>query len=83
MVEKSTGNSGKYTSREWHETRHDARTKTFSLDDWGDIDITKYDLEDIPFDRKHKDSSYITESNVVGEGGSKPGKDTTEDPVRD
>lgn len=83
MVEKATGNSGRFLNGEWHETRHDANTKSFSIDDWGDIDITKYDLEDIPFDRKRKESTYITEANVVAEGGAKPGEDTRDDPVRD
>lgn len=83
MVEKATGNSGRFVSKEWHQTRHDARTKTFSLDDWGDIAIEKYDLDDVEIDRKHKKSAYITDANVVSEGGAKPGKDTTEDPRRD
>jgi hypothetical protein len=30
---------------DWHETRHVARTSTFNLDQWSDIDQTKYDLD--------------------------------------
>jgi len=37
--------SFKHIDEEWHETRHNARTFTFGLNDWGEEDIVKYDLD--------------------------------------
>lgn len=45
MVGYSLGNSGRFLSEKWHRLREHARRKTVSLEEWGDIDITDYDLE--------------------------------------
>ena len=39
-------NSGKSVNGDWHATRAEAREETFSLLEWDDIDITRYDLEE-------------------------------------
>jgi len=39
------GNSQKAIDSEWHEFRHDARRTAFDINEFGDIDIEKYDLE--------------------------------------
>lgn len=84
MVQQSYGNSGANLSSEYHERRHYAYTQTFSLVEWGEIDITRYELDSITFDRKHKDSSYVTETQIETEGSSKTGRDIREsNPQRD
>jgi hypothetical protein len=84
MVQQSYGNSGANLSSEYHERQHYAYTETFSIVEWGDIDITRYELDSITFDRKYKDSSYITESQIETEGSSQGQKDIQEHtPQRD
>ncbi len=39
-------NGSKPVSDEWHRTRQEAREKTFSLKEWDDIEIERYDLEE-------------------------------------
>lgn len=82
MVKFALGNDGKYLNAEYHRRRYEARTESFSIDEFGPIDIERYDLDTVDFDRKQKDSSYITE--IVGpqaSGASQPGKDWSDDPI--
>lgn len=81
MVKMSTGNSGRFLNAEYHRVRHEARTETFSIDEWGDIDIERYDLDTVDFDRKQKASSYITEARIDAEGAAQGGRDWSDDPV--
>lgn len=42
------GNDGTQVNREYHEVRLEALRSTVSLDEWGPIDIERYDLDDLP-----------------------------------
>jgi hypothetical protein len=75
MVGYSFGNSGKNVNAEYHAMREKARTETYGLFQWGDIDIEKFDLDTVEFDRAQKDSTHITENRVEVEGGAKGGVD--------
>lgn len=83
MVADSFGNSGKYINRQYYEMRQKARQTTFNLSEWGDIDISKYDLDTVKFDRTQKESTYKTESKIDAEGGVNSGFDIRELPVRE
>jgi hypothetical protein len=75
MVGYSFGNDGRFVNAEYHAKREQARTETYGLFEWGDIDIEKYDLDTVEFNRAEKDSTHITESKVEVEGGAKGGVD--------
>lgn len=67
----STKGTGKVLSSEWHEQRQKAR-ESLGLFEWGDIDIARYDLDEIEFDRKARKTK--TEVRVPVEGGAKSGE---------
>jgi len=79
----SYGGPGSKVTEEWHDTRHEARTKTYSIDEWGEIDITRYSLDDIEFTGKQVDRNYILSPRVVSEGGTDPGFDIRDLPTQD
>lgn len=81
MVQFSLGSPGRFLNKEWHQTRYEARTETYGLSEWGDIDIERYDLDNVEFTRKHKDSSYITRVQVESEGAAQGGKNWADDIV--
>jgi hypothetical protein len=68
MVQQTHGNSGRFLNQEWHETRWEARTETYSEVEWSEIDIVKYDLDTVEFTRKFKDSTYETDPRKEAEG---------------
>lgn len=70
MVQMPHSGSGQYLNGEWHDTRHKARTETFSIEEWGDIDIEKYDLDNVEFTRKQKRSTYLTESMIKADAAA-------------
>lgn len=53
------GNSGKNVNEEYHATRQRALRETWSLAEWGDIDIEKYDLDELEFSGKDNPRTYI------------------------
>ena len=73
MVQYRDGNSGKNLNEEWHRFRWKAISENFSLEEFGPIDIEKYDLDELEFSRKYKRSSYITETRQEDEGAAKEG----------
>lgn len=81
MVGMSDSGSGKYLNGEWHAKREAARTETYSLEEWGDIDITKWDLDTVEFDRSQKDSTHVTETHVDAEAGANGGVDVRKYPT--
>jgi len=84
MVQMSLGNDGKYLNSEWHETRHKAATETTQIDEWGDIDQERYDLDTVDFDRKKLDRAFVTDTRLESEGSAKSGFDVRDLPgVRD
>lgn len=83
MVGFSTSGSGRFVDSEWHEFREKARTETYGIFEWGDIAIENYDLDTVEFDRAHKETTFITESQVEVEGGAKSGFDVRDLPTHD
>lgn len=83
MVQKSLGNIGRYLNEEWHETRHEARTETLNINQWGRIDQTAYDLDTVDFDRKRVAWLYETSPRIDSEGGPVSGFDVRDLPNRD
>jgi hypothetical protein len=81
MVKMSLGNSGRFLNEEWHRKRRVAHEETYTIEEWSDIDITKYDLETVDFDRKFKDSTYITDARIETEGASEGGHDIRKFPT--
>jgi len=79
----SFGNDGRFVNKEWHAKREEARTETYGLFEWGEIDIEKYDLDTVEFDRAHKESTHITESKIEVEGGAHGGRDLKELNIED
>lgn len=80
----SHGNAGKYLSEEWHEIRRIAHEETYDIDDWSNIDQTRFDLDDVDFDRKKVDRAFVTEEAVHAEGAAHSGTDIrTLDTIRD
>ena len=84
MVQYRDGNSGQNLNEEWHRFRWKAISETFGIEEFGEIDIEKYDLDELEFSRKYKRSSYITETRQEDEGAAKEGIDIrTIDKIRD
>ena len=84
MTLHSFGDRGGPYSSEWHEKRREAREETFSLDEWDEQDITRFGLDEIPFDRKSKDSTFKLEPEFDDAEGSAQRTDVRDDPgVRD
>ena len=78
------GDTGRFLNEEYHDTRWKAISTTFTIDEWGDIDQTKFDLDNLQFSRRFKDSSYITEPRIESEGTPKAGVDVRQvDPTID
>lgn len=48
MVMFAFGNDGKHVNEKYHQGRIDALRSTVSLEQWGDIDIERYDLDELP-----------------------------------
>ena len=53
MVQYRDGNSGKNLNEEWHRFRWKAISETFGIEEFGEIDIEKYDLDELEFSRKY------------------------------
>ena len=73
MVQHSYGDSGKVLNNEYHAKRREAEFESFSIGEWDDLDIERYDLDTIPFSRKYLKGQ--TEARVETEGASKDGID--------
>jgi hypothetical protein len=71
MALSSIGNTGKFLNEEWHDTRQEAR-ESLGLFEWGDIDIVRYDLDGIQFDRKARATE--TRVEVEAETAAKSGE---------
>lgn len=81
MVGYPFGNDGKFVNKEYHAFREIARTTAYKLEEFGDIEIEKYDLDNVDFDRSQKASTHITESMVEVEGGAQGGVDIRKYPT--
>jgi len=74
MVQRSYGNSGENVNNEWHKQRRMATFEVFSIDEFSEIDIERYDLDEITPRRGAKKSSYVTDARLDVEGASQPDK---------
>lgn len=77
------GNDGKQLNEEYHRFRENALRSTFSIDEWGDIEITKYDLENLEFTGKENRRTYIQTHAVSDDEISVSGHDIRENPQND
>lgn len=75
MVDHSLGDDGRFLSAKWHRIRDEAHRESWSIEEWGDIDRTRYDLDTVEFDTKKKDSTFITDSRLDAEGAAQGGVD--------
>jgi len=73
MVQFRTGNSGDVLNEEWHLQRWIAESEFYTIDEFDDIDIEKYDLDEVEFSRKFKRSEDITDTRLESEGSAKSG----------
>ena len=55
---------------EWHKNRINARRTAFSIDEFGDIDITKYDLDTAGITGQDNPESYSYDRPLNGENGT-------------
>lgn len=83
MVGFALGNDGRYVNQEWHEVREEALRETLSIDEWGDIDITKYDLDELNFSGKDNDRMFTYDHVVSDDEISVTGFDVRELPTHD
>jgi hypothetical protein len=83
MVGFALGNSGKNVNEEWHRFREVAISTTYTLDEWGDIDITKYDLDEKEFTGKDVDRNYRFDHVVSDDEVSVTGFDVRDLPTHD
>jgi hypothetical protein len=58
MVGFALGNSGKFVNEEYLTFREKALRNTHTLREWGDIDTTKYDLDNLQFSSKDNVQTY-------------------------
>jgi hypothetical protein len=77
------GNDGKYTNEEWHAFREKALRNTYSLEEWGDIDIEKYDLDELEFTSKENPRNFRFDHPVSDDEISVTGFDVRELPTHD
>jgi hypothetical protein len=61
-------NSQKAVDSEWHEFRHEARTTAFDIQEFGDIDIEKYDLETARITGQENPDTYTWRRPLYPEG---------------
>jgi len=84
VVQMTHGNSGKNLNEEWHLQRWIAESEYYSIEEFGDIDIEQYDLDEVDFSRKFKRSEDITDTRLASEGSAKSGVNIkTIDDIRD
>jgi hypothetical protein len=83
MVGFALGNDGKFLNEEYHIRREQALRETFTLDEWGDIDQTKYDLDDLEFTGKENPRTYKLRHPVSDDEISVTGFDVRDLPTHD
>jgi len=71
MVLFTRSESGKHVSEEWHQQRQRAREIGFSLDEFSDEEITKYDLDTADITGKDNPRTYMfsTAIDIFGVNG--------------
>ena len=68
MVQHAFGNDGKLLNADYHEFRQKARETAFSIEEFGEIEIEKYDLDNIEFSGKDNPESYKMGENQPVKG---------------
>jgi len=77
------GNDGKNINEEYHRFREMAISTTYSIEQWGDIDIQKYDLDEKEFTGKDVDRNYKFDHPVSDDEVSVTGFDVRNLPTHD
>jgi hypothetical protein len=70
MVLHRRTNSGAHISEDWHRFREEARRSTFSLAEFSDEDIEKYDLDDARIDGSDNPRSYTYNRKIDSLGSN-------------
>jgi len=70
MTMHSLGDSGRFLNEEYHRRRYEARESLGDFE-FGPIDTTRYDLDNITFDRKAR--TVRTDPDLESEGSPKSG----------
>lgn len=83
MVGFALGNSGRFINEEWHERRQTAIETTYTVEEWSEIDITKYDLRDKDFTGKEVDRNYVFDHPISDDEVSVTGFDVRDLPTHD
>lgn len=71
MTLNSKSGAGTHLSSEWHQERQNAR-ESLGLFEFGPIEVERYDLDEIQFDRKARKTK--TEVRIENEGAAKSGE---------
>lgn len=58
MVGFALGNNARFVNGEYHETRANAVRTTLNESEWSEIDVTRYDLDELEFTGKQNDETY-------------------------
>ena len=56
--------SAKKVDEDWHRIRHEARTTTFSLDEWSSREIIRWDLETAQIDGSGHPLTYTIDRDI-------------------
>lgn len=83
MVGFALGNDGRFVNQEYHVRREEALRETLSIDEWGDIDITKYDLDNLDFSGKDNPRTYRFDHAVSDDEVNVTGFDVRNLPTHD
>ena len=69
------GDGAKAVDREWHEKRRMARETTFSLAEWSEQDIERWDLDTARITGRENKRTYTVERPIDSPGTVKNGTD--------
>ena len=64
MVMFRRSQSGKHVDARWHEVRQQARTNTLSLDEWGEQEISRFDLDTAQITGEDTTRTYIIDRDI-------------------
>jgi len=77
------GNDGKYLNEDYHKRRETVLRETLNLSEHGEIEIERYDLDELEFTGKENPRTYITKHSVSDDEVDVSGFDVRELPTHD
>lgn len=69
------GNGAKAIDKEWHAKRRDARENTFSLGEWSEEEIIRWDLDTARITGRENDRTYTVDRPIEAPGTVENGTD--------